>query len=435
VAVENAQLGYQEAVLSLLAQQPRLSVLDAVKHQAPDGRKSVRLTVVNLTPRFDDSQFQLLSNFEGADPIPEALRTRDVQDVFLSLKSSGEGGADSQSTARGTTIGLPYEVHLPTLKYGEARSLTFQLLRDVNSVIVVSSYKGQIQEIDIQLQQAETGELVNVTSLQASQEADLSSPVTWDLRLERSTVDVRRFELKVLNLPRQLSSSFVDRASEARLSQIAFPAGVTAQSIGLRLYMPERADEEVRIDEPLEFYALVMDEREAERFREERTYTPEEIARSSAGKIRLLVTPRGAGRIEASAPSLFSELRPGETLEAALTLRNTGTRRLDNVKVSAEAPIGWRVELAPDIVPALDINRETGVTMRAVPPPGVSVGDYEIRIKTESYAYNRRVPSEDKIYRVSVKPSANVWATVSLIALLLAVVGTVVVFGVKLTRR
>jgi hypothetical protein len=34
-----------------------------------------------------------------------------------------------------------------------------------------------------------------------------------------------------------------------------------------------------------------------------------------------------------------------------------------------------------------------------------------------------------------VKPSANVWATVSLIALLLAVVGTVVVFGVKLTRR
>lgn len=434
-SLERAQLGYQESVLTLLAQRPRLSVREAVKYQAADGLKFVRLVVVNLTPQFDDSQFQLLNNFEGVDPIPETLRRRDVQDVFVSLQSTGEAGASYQAAARGTTIGLPYEVHVPELKYGEARTLTFQLLRDVASVIVVSSCNEQTQEVDIQLQQAETDQPVRITSMQASQEADLGSAATWDLRLERSTVEVRRFELKVLNLPHQVDYSFIDRDSEARLSELTFPAGVSEQTLGLRLHLPERADGDVEMDEPLEFHALVADEREAQRFREDRRYAAEEIEQSRAGRIRLVVTPRGAGRIEVSAASLFSEVRPRETVKAIITIRNTGTRRLDNVKLSADAPIGWRVTLAPDIVPALDINREAAVEMLAEPPIGVPIGDYEIRIRTESYAYNRRVPSEDKVYRVSVKPAANLLATSALVGLLLAVTGTVIVFGVKLTRR
>jgi hypothetical protein len=433
--LEHAQLGYQESLLSLLAQQPRLSVREAVKHQSSDGRRFVRLRVENLTPRFDDSQFRLLSNFDGADPIPEALRTRDVHDVFVSLKSSGEAGIGGQAVARGTTIGLPYEIHLASLKYGESQTLDFQLLRDANSVMVVSTYKGQTQEIDIQLQQAETDELVTLTSFQTSQEADLASQATFDLRLERSTVDVRRFGLKALNLPRQVGHSFVDPASQARLSQLTFPAGVGTQTIGLRLFMPERADEEVRVDEPLEFWALLTDEREHERFAEDRRYARREIEESRAGKIRLFVTPRGVGRIEVSAASLFSEIRPGGRVETSFVVRNTGTRRLDNIRLSADYPRDWRVELTPDVVPALETNREASVTLLALPPAGVPVGDYEIRLRTESYSYNRRVPSEDKVYRVSVKAAANVWGTGMLIILLVGLVAGMLGFGMKLTKR
>ena len=65
-ALEKAQLSYQEAVLSLLSLQPRLSVKQAVKYQSRDGRKFVRLTVVNLTPAFDDTQFKMLNDFARA---------------------------------------------------------------------------------------------------------------------------------------------------------------------------------------------------------------------------------------------------------------------------------------------------------------------------------------------------------------------------------
>ncbi len=434
-AVEMAQLNYQEAVLSLLSLQPRISVRQAIKYQTRDGRKWVRLTVANLTPTFDDTQFRLLSNFEGAEPIPEALRTRTVRDIFISLRDAGTPGPNGQPVSRGTTIALPYEVHIPELKYGQSRTIAFQLLRDVQSVIVAASYKGQQQEIQIQLQQAETGNVVTITATQISQEADLGSQATYDLRLERSTVDVRRFQLKVLNLPRQISYSFLDPETQARLQQINFPAGVTEQRLGLRLFLPERADEDVRIDEPLAFWAVVMNDKQAARFSQDRHYTPEEIRRSRAGAVRLEIIPRGVGRIEVSAVSLYSEIQVGEAVETNLTIRNTGTRRLDNIRLTAEYPLNWQVELVPDIIPALEINREERVQLKILPPPDVPVGDYEVRIKTESYAYNRRVPSEDKIYRVSVKARTNVWGMAGLIGALLLLVIGIVVFGIKLTRR
>jgi hypothetical protein len=435
-ALEKAQLSYQEAVLSLLSLQPRLSVQQAMKYQGRDGRKFVRLTVENLTPAFDDSQFKLLSNFEGADPIPESLRTRDVFDIFISLRASGENEAGKEAAARGTTIGIPYEIHIPELKYGAAHTMEFQLLRDVNSVIVASSYKGQNQEMVVQLQQAETENAVTISSMQASQEADLGSEATFDLKLERSSVDVRRFQLKVVNLPRQISYSFIDPGSQARLSQVNFPAGITQQNLNLRLFLPERADEQIPIDTPLEFWALAMTETQAKQFQEEKIYGSSEIEQSRTGSIRLVILPRGIGEIEVSAVTLFSEILRGESVETGFKVRNSGTRRLDNVRISAEQPpLNWSVEVVPDIVAALDINREIDVKLRMVPPPDVPVGDYEVRLKTESYAYNRQVPSEDKIFRVSVKAQANIWGTVALIGGVLILVLGLVVFGIKLTRR
>ena len=199
--------------------------------------------------------------------------------------------------------------------------------------------------------------------------------------------------------------------------------------------MPERADEQIPIDKPLEFWALAMNEEQVQKFQQEKIYTGPEIEQSRAGRIRLVILPRGIGKIEVSAVSLFSEIEKGNSVETSFKIRNTGTRRLDNVRISAEPPLNWSVEVTPDLVAALDINREVEVALRMVPPSDVPVGDYEARLKTESYAYNRQVPSEDKIYRISVIAQANVWGTVLLIGGLLVLVLGLVIFGVKLTRR
>ena len=431
IALERAQLNYQNAVLSLMALQPRLSIQEAVKRQDSEGRKFVRLTLQNLTPSFDDSRFQLLNNFEGADPIPPELRTRDVTDVFVSLQASGSSAED----ARSTIIGIPYETHIDRLQYGESRTMEFQLLRDVDSLVVATNYKGQTQESIVRLQQAETDSVLTMTSLQVSQEADLGAEVTFDLKLERSSVDVRRFQLKAVNLPRQISHNFLDPGSRARLQQVNFPTGITQQNLTLQMYLPDRTDGQVKMDEPLEFWVLVLDDETAQQFTESRNYTQEEIERSRAGHVRLMLMPRGIGKIEVAAPSLFSEILTGDTVEARMTLRNSGTRQLDNIRIRADAPLNWRVEIDPDIVETLAVNRETEVKFLMIPPENAVVGDYEVRIKTESSSYNRAIPTEDKLYRISIKTRPNVWATTGLFAGLLIILAGVAVFLVKLTRR
>jgi hypothetical protein len=431
VSVDVAQLNYQEAVLALLTLQPRISIRRAVKIQTPDGRRFVDLTVANLTPTFDDSQFRLLNNFEGADPIPPELRRRDVRDIFISLRDVGE----DPGTARGTTIALPYETHLDELPYGQTKQLRFQLLKDVSSVTVSTTYKGRTQEFDVQLEQAETATAVNLASNQISLEADLGSAAVFSLRLERSTVDQRTFQLKLVNLPHQISYSFLDPSTQARLSQISFSPGISQQQLELRLFLPERAGDSVPIDSPIQFWALVMSPDQSGRFDEGRTYGATEIEDSRVGNIRLEVIPRGVGRIEVAANSLFSEIQVGQRVDASLTVRNTGTRRLDNIKLRAEYPLNWNVEINPDIIPALDINQEQAIHMILSPPSDVPVGDYEVRLRTECSAYNRPVPTEDKVYRVSVKARPNLLGTLGLVGGLVLLVIAVVIFGIRLARR
>ncbi len=161
----------------------------------------------------------------------------------------------------------------------------------------------------------------------------------------------------------------------------------------------------------------------------------EEARRNGAGVLSLEVVPRGIGKIEVAAATLFSEIRAGETVRAKLTLRNRGTRQLDTVRLIAEGPLGWKTEIVPDRVPSIELGKEADVELRVTPPEEVAVGDYEVRIRTESYAYNRRVPSEDKNYRINVKPGGNLAGTFLLILALCALIAGAVLFTIKLTRR
>ncbi|MFL6196615.1 MAG: NEW3 domain-containing protein [Thermoanaerobaculia bacterium] len=429
------QLDYQKSLLAVLNMEPRVSVRRAVKTQSPDGRRFVQLTIANLTPTFDDSQFRMLNNFEGATPIPAALRTRDLRDLFISLKNTGEPDQNGRLLSRGKTLALPYEVHVASLPYRSSRTLAFQLLSDVDSVLVSVAYKGTVQEVDLQLEQAETTRLVDVTSAQISQEADLGGQATYDLRLERPTVDMRSLSLIVLNLPAQVSYSFLDPKSEARLSQITFPAGVAQLPLRLRLFLPDRADNAVKIDQPLDFWVVVAGNDQARQLQADRRYTPEEIQAGKAGVLRLEVIPRGTGRIEVMAGSLFSQVKSGENVETTLKVRNTGTRRLDNVQLEARAPLGWQVVMDPPVVPALGIQQDRDIRLRILPPRDVAVGDYEVRIKADSYANNRQVPSEEKIYRVSIKARSSFWGTGAVLIGLLTLVVGIAISGVKLMRR
>jgi len=118
-----------------------------------------------------------------------------------------------------------------------------------------------------------------------------------------------------------------------------------------------------------------------------------------------------------------------------VTVKNTGTRRLNNIRIYADLPLNWRAEITPDLIPVLEQNKEQIVKISFIPPSDVSVGDYEPKIKTECIANNKKVESEDKIVRIHISAKTNIIGITVLILLLIGLLMGIVIFGIKLTRR
>ncbi|MCG6964236.1 MAG: NEW3 domain-containing protein, partial [Acidobacteria bacterium] len=108
---------------------------------------------------------------------------------------------------------------------------------------------------------------------------------------------------------------------------------------------------------------------------------------------------------------------------------------VDNIRLHADAPSDWQVTVTPALTQRLEPGAQVRVAVKLAPPAGVAVGDYPVRLSTEAYADNRRIESHDQSARIHVVAPPNWLGTGLLLTLLLAVVGGLVWWGVRVTRR
>jgi len=418
-----AQVDYQQALISFMGSEARISVASAVKFQDRSGKKFVRVAL-----RYASKELKELAklNIDAVDLFPLDFM-KELKDVYVSLLSEGK------------VISDPYERTIASLPLETVRDVTFQLLKDVENLDISISYSGKTETTSVYLQKGVSANMVTVNSAQFSQEADLESTATYDLSLEKFSGEANVFKLEAVNLPTQITYEFSDPTTSARLSQIKFSEGVTSLKLQLKLYLPKNPDERVVLDKPLEFFVLALDNDQTQKLRDLETagsaIGPNEIDGLKAGSVKLELIPRGVPKVEVQAVNLYHEIKAGDTIAMDVTIRNTGTRKLNNVRVFCDLPLNWRVEIAPDLIATLDQNKDEVVKIRFVPPDGVSVGDYEPKIRTDALADNRRVESEDKIVRIHISSKANVLGIGALVLLLVGLLVGIVVFGIKLTRR
>jgi hypothetical protein len=418
-----AQVSYQEALISFMGSEARISVASAVKFQDNSGKKYVRVSL-----RYSSKEMKELAklNIDAEDIFPLDF-LQEIKDVYVSLRSEGK------------IISDPYEKTIPSLALEEEKQVTFKLLKDVENLDVNVFYSGKDETTSVYLQKGLSANLVTVNSAQFSQEADLESEAIYDLSLEKFSGEANVFRLKVVNLPQQITFEFVDPESQARLSQIKFTEGVTSMDLSLKLYLPQNADEQVVIDSPLEFYCLALDEERSKELDKllssGQSLSASDIDGLKAGNVKLELIPRGVGKIEVLALSLYHEIKVGESVSMEVRVKNTGTRRLDNIRVYTDLPLNWRAEIQPDLIASLAQDKEEIVNISFIPPDEISVGDFEPKIKTECIADNRRVESEDKIVRIHITAKANILGITLLVVLLVGLLVGIVIFGIRLTRR
>jgi hypothetical protein len=418
-----AQVDYQQALINFMGSEARISVASAVKFQDSGGKKFVRVTL-----RYSSKELKELAklNISAQDLFPLDFM-KEIKDVSVSLRSDGK------------IISDPYEKTIASLPLETERDVTFQLLKDVENLDINVFYSGKNETTSVFLQKGVSANIVTINSAQFSQEADLESQATYDLSLEKFSGEANIFKLEVINLPHQITYEFSDPQTQARLSQIKFTEGVTSMKLSLKLYLPKNADAQVVIDKPIEFYALTLDNEQATSLQETLAKSPELSPKAidglKAGNVRLELIPRGVGRVEVQAVNLYHEIRVGQNVSMEVRVKNTGTRKLNNIRVYSDLPLNWRVDIAPDLIASLEQSKEEVVKIQFLPAADVAVGDYEPKIKTECVADNRRVESEDKIVRIHISSKTNVLGISVLIVLLVGLLVGIVVFGIKLTRR
>jgi len=424
-AYSQAQVDYQQALISFMGSEARISVASAVKYQDRAGKKFVRVAL-----RYSSKELKELANLKiSAEDLFPLDFMKELKDVYVSLLSEGK------------VISDPYEKTVATLPIEAERDVTFQLLKDVENLDINVSYSGKTETTSVYLQKGVSANMVTVNSAQFSQEADLESTATYDLSLEKFSGEANVFKLEAVNLPAQITYEFSDPTTSARLSQIKFSEGVTSLKLQLKLYLPKNPDEKVILDKPLEFFVLALDSDQTEKLRGLEATAggaglgAEAVDGLKAGSVKLELIPRGVPKVEVQAVNLYHEIKVGDIISMDVTIRNTGTRRLNNVRVFCDLPLNWRVEIAPDLIATLEQNKDEVVKIRFLPPDGVSVGDYEPKIRTDAIADNRRVESEDKIVRIHITSKANVLGIGALVLLLVGLLVGIVVFGIKLTRR
>ncbi len=419
----DAEVNYQQSLLAVVFEDQYISVVSAVKYHAEDGTKRVKLTLANASGGTEE--FQNLIDFN--DELFRSLQPDMIHNVYVSLLNDDNA-----------IISQPYECKISELRYGSPQTVEFKLLQDVDAVSVFLIYgNGSQRTMKIFLQKDATVNKVAVQSEQFSQEVEIGKTANYDLRLELYSGVNNTFALEVVNLPKEISRFIKNPTGNVRLRQVKFTESSRTKRAVLQITLPDRAAGPVIMDESIPFYVLALP---TERMGEipdlaTRQWTEDELDKLDIGYVRLEILPRGKGELAVRAPQLFHSVMVGDTVEFSLDLTNEGSHRLDYVEIKADPPLNWTKEIVPTTVSKLDIGEESRVTLRFVPPEDVSVGKYEIRVFTSALSNGQPISGTDKIATIEIRESTNIAGTALLVLFIVGVIGTIVAYGIRLTRK
>ena len=416
------EVDYQKLILRLISQQSYITVQSAVKYQTERGERKVKVTLSSAMEGNEEYLNQFKDHFDVFTP---EMRSGKIYNIYVSL-------VDNETK---TIIGSPYEYHIPFIELGKTGTADFELLKDTEALTVSLNYNNKKDEKNIYLKKGGSSSVIDIAAMQFSQEADLSSSATYQLSLERFSTSDDIYRLVILNLPRQITYDFSDEGS--KVTQIKFAQGVNIKKLSLQIYLPDRDDEQIVIDKPIHFQvvALTNDEYDKLGNKDLSTVSAADLKADVSGSEQLEIIPRGRGKIEVRANNLYHEITTGKEVSMDITVHNAGQRRLDNIKISTEKPLGWQTVITPEIIKSLDPEKEEIVKIQIVPAKDGGVGAQEVKIKTEAMADNRKVETEDKTVRIQVNASTSVFGTILLILALLGLVGGIIWFGMKLSKK
>ena len=145
--------------------------------------------------------------------------------------------------------------------------------------------------------------------------------------------------------------------------------------------------------------------------------------------------PQGKGELVVRMPQLYHAIDVDEVASMTLEVLNEGSHRVDNIEVRVDLPLNWTKLIDPQNVPSVEIGRDARINLAFTPPDDIAPGKYEIRVRTSGISDGQPISAEDKTVTVEIRTETNLFSTILIIVLLLGLVGGIVIYGVRLSRR
>lgn len=401
LAYKAALVDYQNYMLQALSERSHLVIRRAVKKRGTRGVGRVELELER-----------------AYSPLPEGLLEQGaltrlleapLRNLFVSLE------------AEGTNIGDPYEAKIDCLLPGEVARLNIRLLRDCDEVSVKLRYGAHVETRTIILLRDAADDALVLDCPQSSQEVDLGATAEYSLTLERFTDRRASVPLEIEDLPAEIGRSFLDPATGARVNEAAFPGGEVVCDLILRLFVPERLSDRVPIDEPITFHVLAGGK--------------EADGANTGEPAFLVIIPRGVPKLELAAPNLFLQADPGSPAHSDMVVTNTGTRRLDGIRISAQSPMGWSARIEPVTIDTLGPDETRSVRIELTPAEDSPGGEYEAKVRASASSDSRVIETDDKVIRIRLEEESPFLGIITLAGGFLFLVCGIVVMGVRLSRR
>lgn len=423
--LKQAKIDLAKTALLFLQDATHISIKDAYQYIDEENNRHMAISLIN------DSDLTLAKIGLG-DGLPEAgIKKEDVpglltiENLYVSIKVGT------------TVIGDPFEIKVKKLPLNNTVDLDFKLNSNADEVSVILKYHNQEDIRNIHLVKKSTVDIVRVSSLQFAQEGQLGNWVDYGIDLERLAENEKTFTLAVVNLPDKYKYKFTDKGNQ--LSRVKFSQGNTKYSLTLKVNVPDTlAAKELK--KPVSFYAVVGEEEAINTVKDFEADNPgavqeEGLDALKIGYERLELTPRGTGKFEVAFNTLYYEIKEGDGIDTKMTIKNTGTVKLTNIRFEKELPYEWKMDLNPEEIEEIEPRKEQEVLVNIIPPEDVEVGEYEIRLEGNTEYEGSTVKSDQKSLSVKVEAKTNLKGPIIGFAALVLFLLIVAVLLIRLSRR
>jgi len=118
-----------------------------------------------------------------------------------------------------------------------------------------------------------------------------------------------------------------------------------------------------------------------------------------------------------------------------ILLKNTGTVRLNDVRIMKDIPHEWEIAIQPEVVPLIEPKEELPIEIRVILPEDVDTGEFPVKIWAECDHEGEFIEAQEKDVKIKVKSKTSLFGGLMLVGLLVVLLIGVAGFTIKLSRR